>query len=105
MIHKQEQVPTPPAAHRRQHAGARKIGGCHDARGRAGPRRRRARCGSVATASAAPRGGEEHILVRGEAPHASTAQFHTSTAQLGPLGQTPILTAPVSVTVLTQDFS
>ncbi len=47
---------------------------------------------------------EENVLVRGQAPYASIAQFHTNTAQLGPLGQTSILTAPVSVTVLTQDF-
>ena len=58
----------------------------------------------VPTALATPQGGAEHILVRGDAPYASTAQYHASTARLGPLGQTPILTAPVSVTVLTQDF-
>ncbi|MGI4746764.1 MAG: TonB-dependent receptor [Janthinobacterium lividum] len=62
------------------------------------------RSGAVSTATAMPRDSEEHILVRGEAPYASTAQFHANTAQLGPLGQTSILTAPVSVTVLTQDF-
>ena len=46
----------------------------------------------------------ETIDVHGRAPYASTAQFHANTAQLGPLGRTSILTAPVSVTVLTQDF-
>ncbi len=56
------------------------------------------------SASAAPQPGPERILVQGEAPYASTAQFHASTAQLGPLGPTSILTAPVSVTVLTQDL-
>ncbi len=46
----------------------------------------------------------EHILVRAKPPYASTAQFHTGTAQLGPLGPTSILAAPVSVTVLPQDL-
>lgn len=58
----------------------------------------------TADAAQAPADGTEHILVRGEAPYASVAQYHANTAQLGPLGQTSILTAPVSVTVLTQDF-
>ena len=59
---------------------------------------------NVLGAPAAPQGNVEHILVRGNPPYAANAQFHASTAQLGPLGRTPILTAPVSVTVLTQDF-
>ena len=59
---------------------------------------------NVLGAPAAPQGNVEHILVRGNPPYAANAQFHASTAQLGPLGRTPILTAPVSVTVLAQDF-
>ena len=54
--------------------------------------------------AATPQDGPERVLVRGQAPYASAAHYHAATAQLGPLGQTPILTAPVSVTVLTQDF-
>ncbi len=46
----------------------------------------------------------ERILVRGRAPYAARAQYHADTAQLGPLGPTPILTTPMSVTVLTQDL-
>ncbi len=59
---------------------------------------------TVSAAPATSQPGDENILVRGRAPYASTAQFHTTDAQLGPLGQTPILTAPVSVTVLPQDL-
>lgn len=66
----------------------------------------------LAAAFAAPGGAlaqsvaaaPEHILVRAEPPYASDARFHTGTAQLGPLGRTPILTAPASVTVLPQDL-
>lgn len=58
----------------------------------------------VPAAPATPQVNEEHILVRGETPYASAAQFHADSAQLGPLGRTPILTTPMSVTVLTQDF-
>ena len=67
-----------------------------------------ARAPAPAPAPAAPAGATEHapehILVRGDAPYASTAQFHTGNAQLGPLGSTSILKAPVSVTVVPQDL-
>jgi iron complex outermembrane recepter protein len=59
--------------------------------------------GAQTTGTAAGR-DPESITVLGEPPYASVAQFHTSTAQLGPLGRTSILTAPVSVDVLPQDL-
>ncbi|MBE7210238.1 MAG: TonB-dependent receptor [Gluconacetobacter diazotrophicus] len=46
----------------------------------------------------------ERITVRGDAPYASRAQFHTADANLGPLGRTPILSTPMSVTTLPQDL-
>ena len=55
-------------------------------------------CGRAAAQSA------EGILVRGEAPYAASGQLHTTAADLGPLGSEPILTTPMSVTVLPQDL-
>lgn len=49
-------------------------------------------------------GATERIVVRGQQPYAAQAQFHTTTAAMGPLGPMPILTTPMSVTVIPQDL-
>lgn len=48
--------------------------------------------------------GQTRIVVHGRQPYAAQARFHTATAALGPLGPTPILTTPMSVTVIPQDL-